>query len=122
MAGKTLPITWLHLLLNRISSRDMPKWIVRMDLGGKTCRKQAHRLFTIHVYLLELTGALSSSQDGSGERPHSSSPEFWEYDFYHFLYIQALLPHGQSRDSPYTKVTGKPADLSCLRAFGCGIY
>jgi hypothetical protein len=137
MAGNTLPITWLHLLLTCIAPLNTSGGIVCMDLGGETGKnKEVHHLFTIQGCLLQPTGALSSSQHVSGERPHSTignavhamlhsaalPRKFWEYMIYHFLRIHALLPHGQSRVSPYTKVTGKPADFSHLRAFGCRIY
>jgi hypothetical protein len=78
----------------------------------------------------------ASSQNGSDERPHQTignafcimlcsadlPPKFWEYAFYFFLRIHAVLPHGKNTILPYQKATLRMPDLSRLRTFGCRIY
>jgi hypothetical protein len=62
--GKTIPLTWLHTLLTRISPRDTLGRIVFLDLGGETSKKpDIQALFIKHGYILEPTGAGASSQN-----------------------------------------------------------
>jgi hypothetical protein len=135
--GKTIPLAWLHILLTRIAPRDTPGRIVRLDLGGETGKNpDIQDFFLKHGYILEPTGAGASSQNGWAERPHQKignavrvmlcsadiPPKFWEYAFYFFLRIHAVLPHGKNTISPYQKTTLHMPDLSRLRTFGCRIY
>jgi hypothetical protein len=111
MRGKNISITWLNVLLTRIVHRDSPGRILRLDLGGETRKNpEMQALFLNHGYILEPTGASASSQNGSSERPHQTignavramllgtkiPPKFWEYAFYFFLRIHAILPHGKN--------------------------
>jgi hypothetical protein len=73
VSGKIVPITWLHILLTRIAPRGAPGCIVRLDLGGEMGKNPIlAALFVKHNYILQPTGAGASSQNGSGERPHST--------------------------------------------------
>jgi hypothetical protein len=93
-------------------------------------------LFVSHNYILQPTGAGAFSQNGSGKRPHSTigtavrtmlysahfHPAYWEYAFYFYLRIHAILPHGDNITSPFEAIMGYPADVSRLRTFGCRVY
>jgi hypothetical protein len=73
MRGKTITITWLNVLLTRITPHDCPGCIVHLDLGGKTGKNpEIQALFLKHGYILEPTGAGASSQNGFDERPHQT--------------------------------------------------
>jgi hypothetical protein len=137
MSGKTIPVTWLHLLLTRIAPRGTPGRIVRLDLGGETGKNPTlAALFVKHNYIMQPTGASASSQNGSGERPNSSignairamlysakfTPKYWEYAFYVYLRVHTVMPHGANTISPFHLVMGYPADVERLRTFGCVIY
>jgi hypothetical protein len=137
MSGKVIPITWLHILLTRIAPRGTPGRIVRLDLGGETGKNpKLVALFIKHNYIMQHTGAGASSQNGSGERPHSSignavwamlysaqfPPKYWEYAFYMYLIIHSDMPHGSNTISPFQLVIGYPNDMTRLRTFGCVMY
>jgi hypothetical protein len=137
MRGKCIPLTWLHVLLTRIAPKDHPGRIVHLDLGGETGKNpEIAALFLKHQYILQPTGVGASSQNGSGERPHSTignairamiysanlPPKFWEYAFYFYLRVHTVLPHGKNKLSPYQLIKGTPADVSNLRTFGCLMY
>jgi hypothetical protein len=134
MSGKTIPVTWLHLLLTRIAPCDAPGRIICLDLGGETGKNPTlTALFVKHNYITQPTGAGASSQNDSGERPHSSvsnavrdmlysaqfSPEYWEYAFYLYLRVHTVLPHGANTISHSQSVMGYPAEVDRLRTFGC---
>jgi hypothetical protein len=137
MRGKCIPLTWLNLVLTQIAPKDHPGRIVRLDLGGETGKNpEIAAMFLKHQYILQPTGAGASSQNGSGERPHSTIgnavramlysadllTKFWEYDFCFYLRVRIVLPHGTNKLSPYDLVKGTPADVSNLRTFGCLVY
>jgi hypothetical protein len=119
MSGKLIPVTWLHLLITRIAPRDTPGCIIRIDLGGETVKKMTlTALFVKHNYIMQPTGAGASSQNGSGERHHSSvgnavramlysaqsSPKHCEYTFYMYLWVHTAMPHGANDISPFQSV------------------
>jgi hypothetical protein len=137
MRGKTIPPTWLNVLLTRISPRGTPGRIVRLDLGGETGKNPTiQALFIKHGYITQPTSAGASSQNGIGERPHQTvgmavrvmlhgsglKSSDWEYDFYFFLRIHAILPHGINKITPYRVITGRDAEVDRLRKFGSHIY
>jgi hypothetical protein len=73
MRGKTIPPTWLNVLLTRISPRGTPGRSVRLDLGGETDKNPTiQALFVKHGYITQPTSAGASSQNGMGERPHQT--------------------------------------------------
>jgi hypothetical protein len=117
--------------------KGQPVHIVCLNLGGETGKNpEIAALFLKHQYILQPTRSGSSSQNGSGERPHSIigaalcallysaslEPKFWEYDFYFYLRVHTVLPHVNNKLSPYQLVMGFPADVTNLRTFGCLIY
>jgi hypothetical protein len=85
---------------------------------------------------MQYTGAGASSQNGSCERPHQAIgnvvwamlysagflPNYWEYLFYFFIRIYAVLPHGNNTTYRHHKAVGRPTDLLRLHAFGCCTY
>jgi hypothetical protein len=134
MRGKSLPLAWLHIILTQTPPWDVPGRIVRLDLGGETGKiPDAQALF---IYTMQPTRADASSQNGSGECPHhiignnvwamlysaGFTPKYWEYDFYFYPRVHAVLPHGTNTIDPYHKVVGHPTDLPRMCAFGCRIY
>jgi hypothetical protein len=114
MSGKIFPITWLHILITWIAPRDAPGCIVRLDLGGETGKNPIIvALFVKHNYILQRTGARVSSQNGSGERPHStigtdvrtmlySSQFFQHIGNMHFIFTFASMPFS------HTEITSPP--------------
>jgi hypothetical protein len=119
MRGKSLPLPWLHILLKRTAPRGTPCQVVHMDLGGETGKNpDVQELMLKHNYIVQPMGAMASSQNGSGERPHQTIGNairamlysagflhrYWEYAFYFYLRIHAVLPHGESPITPYHKV------------------
>jgi hypothetical protein len=137
MSGKTIPVTWLHPLLTRIAPRDAPCHIVRLDLGGEIGKNPTiAALFVKHNYIMKPTGAGASSQNGSGERPHSPvgnavqamlysaqySPKYWEYAFYMNPRVHTVIPRGANTISPFQSVMGYPAEVDRLRNFRCLLY
>jgi hypothetical protein len=127
MIGKVIPITWLHILLTRIAPRGTPGRIVCLDLGGETGKNpKLAALFIKHNSSIQPTGAGASSQNGSGERPHSSignavramiysaqfPHKYWEYAFYMYLRIHSVMPHGSNTISHFQLVMGYPADVT----------
>jgi hypothetical protein len=92
--------------------------IIRMDLGGETgLNPNVQALLDRHGYISQPTGAGSSSQNGVAERLHQTisnavrtmltsahlPPRYWEYEFYFFLRIHTILPHGTTRSPPITR-------------------
>jgi hypothetical protein len=71
--GKTIPVTWMHNLLTRITPQSTPGRIVRLYVGGEMGKsKNLQSLFIKHGYLMEPTSTDSSSQNGIGEHPHQT--------------------------------------------------
>jgi len=110
---------------------------VRFDKGGELGNNQAIvNLFQHAGYAIEPTAPDNSSSNGLGERPHRTikealramlsgaglDPKFWPFAFRHFLYLYNLTPHGTRPQSPYSMRTGKIADISHLRVFGCRVF
>jgi hypothetical protein len=137
MSGKTIPITWLHLLLTRIAPRDAPGRIVRLDMGGETGKNPTlAALFVKHNYTMQPTGVGASSYNDSGERPHSFvgnavramlysaqfSPKNWKNAFYMYLQVHTFMNHGANNISPFQSVMGYPTEVDRLRTFGCLLY
>ena len=135
-SSKQPPVVWLMLILTRLNCK-IPRRFVRMDSGGELAKSKAvKKIFQRFHYLLEPTGAHSSSQNGGGERPHQDignmvrvllesanlPSKYWEYAFYHSLDVMNILPHGDNSTTPYELACGKPPDLSNLRIFGSRMY
>jgi hypothetical protein len=106
MRGKCIPLAWLHVLLTRIVPKDHPGCIIRLYLGVDTDKNpEIAALFLKHQYTLQTTGAGASSQNGSGEHPHSTigtslrvmlystdlEPKFWEIVFF-YLRVHTVIP------------------------------
>jgi hypothetical protein len=138
LIGKTIPISWLNILLTRIyPPPSVTRHIVRMDVGGETGpNPDIKALLERHGYVTQPTGAGTSSQYPKAERPHQTISygiltmihgaalpcKYWECAFYVSLRVHTVLPHDTNTISSYHKATPKPEELSCLRMFGCMIY
>jgi hypothetical protein len=46
----------------------------------------------------------------------------WEYAFYLFLRIHAILPHGDNKITPNRIIAGHDAEVNNLHTFGCRVY
>jgi hypothetical protein len=56
MKGKSIPLTWLHVLLTQITPEDQPGCIVRLDLVGDTGKSpEVATLFLKHQYIIQPT-------------------------------------------------------------------
>jgi hypothetical protein len=64
MKSKSIPLTWLHVLLTHIASKDQPGRIFILDPGGETGKNlEVTTPFLKHQYILQPTvsGAGASS-------------------------------------------------------------
>ena len=65
-SSKQPPVVWLMLILTRLDCK-IPRRFVRMDSGGELAKSKAVKnIFQHFHYILEPTGAHSSSQNGGG--------------------------------------------------------
>ena len=140
--SKTPPIDFLNRWLVRFGlpkdsqGKNGQGKYVCFDPGGDLGKSSAViKLFEDAGYKIEPTAPDDSSANGLGERPHRTIKEamramlsgagldakYWPFAFRHFLYIYNLTPHAGRPSSPYTMFTGKKADLSHLRVFGCHV-
>jgi hypothetical protein len=138
LIGKTVPVTWLKILLTRIvPSPSITCRIVCMDLGGDTgLNPDSNSLMERHGYITQPTGAGVSSQNPMADRSHhmiandicamlhgaALACKYWENAFYFSLRVHMVLPHGTNTISSYHNATHKPYEMSRLRMFGCTIY
>jgi hypothetical protein len=71
MRGKSIPLTWIHILLTCIAPHDTHRHIIRLDLGGETGKNlEIAAMFLKHNHIMQPTGAGASSKNVMGERPH----------------------------------------------------
>ena len=118
--------------------KSIPKYI-RMDQGGELYRSNLFKETVAELnYIIQPTGADSSSQNGMAENPnrvfanmircllHSAgmSSKFWNYALLHAVYLKNRMPHKTlgNTTTPYEMISKKKPDLSHLRVFGCRVY
>ena len=140
--SKEPPIDFLNRWLVRhglpkdsMGKNGLGKYVC-FDTGGDLGKSSAViSLFEEAGYQIEPNAPADSSSNGLGERPHRTikdamramlsgtglDAKFWPFAFRHFLYLYNLTPHAGRPSSPYTMRTGKKADLSHLRVFGCQV-
>ena len=87
-------------------------------------------------FVLELTGAEASSQNGIAESPNrvlaqmmrcalysaDLGPEYWSYALQMVVYVKNRLPHRIIDTTPYQKLTGNQPNVSKIRIFGSRVY
>ena len=133
-SSKEPAIQWIHFLLTRFCNWKIREKTFRMDCGGETGYSGAlSNLLQKFQYKNETTGPDNSSANGKIERFNGTvkggirslieavswSWKVWNYAFYHYIRIYNSTPHAHG--VPYTNVTGKMADLSLMRIFGCPV-
>ena len=135
-SGKKTPTEWLNCVFSRIKSKN-PRRYIRMDGGGELSQSpEFKKILKKHDYIPQQTGANASSSNGKAERPHQDAAQackalltgaglplfYWPFAFYYWVFRHSILPHGDSTETPYEKVTGKKPNLSKLRTFGSRIH
>lgn len=133
-SSKEPAIKWIHFLLTRFCNWKAREKTFRMDCGGET--GYSHTLSSLlqsFQYKNETTGPDNSSANGKIERFNGTvkggirslitavdwTSKVWNFAFYHYVRIYNSTPHAHG--VPYTNVTGKLADLSLMRIFGCPV-
>lgn len=130
--SKHPPVTLAHKVLTKFKSTN-PHRTVRTDQGGELGRSSKFSQMVAEAgFVLELTGAEASKQNGIAESPnrvyaqmmrcalYSSGlgPEYWSYALRMAVHVKNRLPHTSISSTPYQKLTGKKPNLSKLRIFG----
>ena len=133
---KVAPIDFFKEFLSRYGSANGYR-SVRFDQGGELGKnKKVTELWEAAGYEVETTAPDSSNEIGMVERPHRTIADairsmlfaaglelkFWPYALRYWLIINDIVPHGQREHSPHFICTGKVADVSLLRVFGCRVY
>ena len=130
--SKQPPIALARKVLSKFKSTN-PHRTVRTDQGGELGRSEKFsKMVDDEGFVLELTGAEASKQNGIAESPnrvyaqmmrcalYSSGlgPEYWSYALRMSVYVKNRLPHKSISCTPFQKLTGKKPDVSKLRIFG----
>ena len=135
-ASKSPPVEIARSVLRKFKSTK-PHRTVRTDQGkelGKSAEFQ--KMLQEEGFVLELTGADASAQNGLAESPnkylgnmmrcmlHAADlgPEYWSFALLHAVYIKNRVPHTYIKCTPFQAMTGVQPDLTNLRTFGCRIF
>ena len=134
-ASKHPPVETARKVLHKFKSSH-PHRTVRTDQGKELGKSDKFRaMVEDEGFVLELTGAEASSQNGLAESPNrvlaqmmrcalysaDLGPEYWSYALRQAVYVKNRLPHTSIKNTPYERLTGKRPDVSRLRIFGARV-
>ena len=132
MSTKHPPVETARKVLNKFKATH-PHRTVRTDQGKELGKSEKFReMIDQEGFLLKLTGAEASSQNGIAESPNrvlaqmmrcalysaDLGPEYWSYALRLVVYVKNRLPHSSITNTPYERLTGTRPDISRLRIFG----
>ena len=130
--SKSPPLDLIKGVLDQFPDHP-PGSTIRCDQGGELGRSQAlANLISREKYILQRTGAFSSSQNGMAEKPNQDlaqsircllqgaglGSEYWSYALRHAVYLKNRLPHSALKKTSFEAMNGSKPNLSHLRVFG----